>query len=438
MVLQEVIGTPIWFSLCDTEPHQGSTFMHAFRAFLIAVTICSLPAFCQRGGAPSTGGPGRTGNSTGPTNTTGFPNSPSTPTGIPNPNSSIPSTNFPSMRDYFLYGKVILDDGAPPSPDIRIERVCNGRPHLETYTDAKGRFSIQLGAPNPDIDTDAADNGNPMPGRFNQSIGRGMSPGMGPYWNCELRAAYPGYTSDVLNLATLQPFDSQVGTIVLHRIGGVKASTISVTSALAPKRAQKDYEKAMDLIAKHKYEEAEKRLLAATAAYPKYAVAWYELGRLQARENRLDAARQSFQAAIAADSHYMSPYDQLAGIAAQQKRWEEAVKYSSEVISANPDAFPSSYWYNAVANYELKNTAAAEKSARELVKIDTLHEYPQAERMLAGLLLDKADYSDSAQHLRAYLNLVPNASDAAQLRQTLSKIEQAAAQSKTQTNATKQ
>ncbi|MGH9582861.1 MAG: tetratricopeptide repeat protein [Bryobacteraceae bacterium] len=403
-------------------------------AFCAAFVLCAVPAFSQRGGAappaPSRGGSGNpAGPATGSRPTTGFPNQPNSPTNqIPGTNE-IPNTNGPNLHDYFITGKVMLDDGSPPSPDIRIERVCNGQPHLETYTDSKGRFSIQLGAPNGVIDTDAADGASmQIPGQSGSSFGGagGIRDGANPYWNCELRAALPGYRSDSVTLATLQPFETRLGTIVLHRIGGVKASTISVTSALAPKRAQKDYRKALDLVSKRKYDQAEKRLLAATAVYPKYASAWYELGRLQAREKRLDAARQSFQSAIAADSHYMSPYNELAGVAAEQRRWQEAVKYSNDVIAANPDAFPSSYWYNALGNYELKQAAAAEKSASELVKIDTLHEYPQAQRMLAALLLNRADYADAALHLRSYLNLDPHGKDSAQLRQALAKIEQAA------------
>jgi tetratricopeptide (TPR) repeat protein len=412
-------------------------------AFCAALALCAVSAFAQRGvsppggAAPTPGGPATPGDSS----TRGIPTSPGTSTnGIPNnnniPGTNNPGTNFPNPQTYFLSGKVMLDDGAPASPDIRIERVCSGRARLETYTDSKGRFSFQLGAPVGDVDTDAADNGgSQIPGQAGSFPGSGMGmAGMSPYWNCELRAALPGYTSDTLNLGTLRPFDTQVGTIVLHHIGGsTKATTISVTSALAPKRAQKDYRKALELIAKQRYEEAEKHLVAATTAYPKYAVAWYELGRLQARENQLDAARQSFQSAVSADSHYMTPYDQLAGVAAQQKQWDEAVKYSNQVNTSNPDAFPSSYWYNALGNYELKNFAAAEKSVRELMKIDTLHEYPETERMLTDLLMRKGDYAGAAVHLQAYLKMVPNSKDAPQLRQALPKIQQAAAQASAQT-----
>ena len=68
---------------------------------------------------------------------------------------------------------------------------------------------------------------------------------------------------------------------MLHRLGNVQGTTLSVTSALAPKPAQKDYEKGMQLAQKGKFEEAEKKLTSATELYPKYAVAWFALGQVQ-------------------------------------------------------------------------------------------------------------------------------------------------------------
>ncbi|MGH9623549.1 MAG: tetratricopeptide repeat protein [Bryobacteraceae bacterium] len=403
-----------------------------------AFVFCALPALSQKGSpAPPPPSQGGSGNQPAPPTesrppTTGIPSRQNPTTQFPNTNPT-PNPNL-QRHDYFIAGRVMLDDGSPPSPQIRIERVCNGRVHLEGYTDSRGRFSFQLGGPTAVVDTDAADSGGMnVPGQSGSfgpmgGMGGSMGGSMNPYWDCVLRAALPGYTSETKNLAMIRPFETRLGTIVLHRIGGVHASTISVTSALAPKRAQKDFRKARNLMAKRKYDQAEKRLMQATKIYPKYATAWYELGRLQAGQKQFDAARESFESAVAADSHYMSPYDQLAGLAAEQKNWKDAAQYSNQVIAANPDAFPSSYWYNALANYELKNPKAAEESATELVKIDKAHEYPEAQRLLAALLLSRADYSGAASHLRAYLQLDPHAKDAAHLQQALAQIEQKAGQ----------
>ncbi len=360
---------------------------------------------------------------------------PGTSTGIPTNN---PTAN-PNGPTVFLSGRVIFDDGTPVNSDIRIERVCGGNPRLETHTDSKGKFYFQLGQ-NQELDVQAADDPTNSFGR--PTLGQSQPYGQGSYstsrttnglpsnvlWDCDLRASYPGYRSDLVSLANRHTLDNpEIGTIVLHRLAQVKGTTISLTSALAPKHAEKEYDKGMQMARKGDFEEAEKHLAKATESYPKYAVAWFAMGDIQQRTGRLDDARKSFEAAVAADSKYVSPYDRLALITGQQAKWEDAAAYSKQAIELNPVEFPSSFWYNAVANYNLKKKAEAEKSVRELLKLDTAHKVPSAENLLAQILIEKGAYSDAAVHLRAYLALVPNAKDADQLKQALLKIDQASA-----------
>ncbi|MBV8550050.1 MAG: tetratricopeptide repeat protein [Acidobacteriaceae bacterium] len=342
-------------------------------------------------------------------------------------------------RPIFLSGRVQFDDGSELNPNIRIERVCGGSARLEAHTDGKGRFSFQVGN-NQAMDTDASDempgssrnpmtNGGANSGVYSSGIGRGA--GMNPLWNCELRAAYPGYVSDSIDLANWHTMDNpDVGIIVLHRLANVKGSTISLTTAEAPKKAQKNYEKGLQFAQKGDLEQGEKHLQAAVDLYPKYAVAWYALGQIEERQNRLDDARKSYLAAVAADNKYVSPYSRLALIAASRAKWQDAVDYSKQVIDLNPIEFPSAFWYSAIAYYNLHDLDQAQKSAVALVKLDTAHKYPEAERMLAEISLQKDNYAEAANHLRAYLQLNPTAKDADALKQTLLKIDQASAEVK--------
>jgi len=399
------------------------------------------PAYCQSKtpSAPAPGG-GNGGNVPSP----GSPGAPSRSVGnvpngtIPNNNGTFgnDTTNFP-QRTIFLSGRVLFDDGTPPNNEIRIERVCGANPRFEAHTDSKGRFSFQLGSNmTGEIDTDPADAdvGGFGPRDRQMSSQPGGVPALArsnPYWNCELRASYPGYRSDVVELGTRRALDNpDVGTIVLHRLVNVKGTTVSVTSALAPKKAQKDFQKGVQLAEKGKFDEAEKHLQQATDLYPKYAVAWFALGQVQEKENKTDEARKSFQSAAAADNRYVSPYDQLALLAARNQKWDEAANYSKQAIDLNPVEFPSSFWYNAIANYNLKKIDDAKKSTEALLKLDTRHQFPEAESMLAQIYLQKADYDQAAAHLKAYLALVPNAKNADTLKAALLKIEQAKAESK--------
>jgi TolA-binding protein len=402
---------------------------------LLIFALSGSVALAQRpgGGGTSSGG-GRPGS-------TGGIGSPGTSTTTSNPNS-FPSSNrrnptgLSGGRAPFLFGSVIFDDGSKPSSDIRIERVCNGSPRLEGHTDSKGRFSFQLGqdlAVDPDASEEQSGNFGGMNGqRASSSTGSGFGRnGTNVLWNCELRAAYPGYRSDMVSLATRRSMDDpNVGTIVLHRLANVQGSTISVTTALAPKHAQKEYQKGVQLAQRGRFEEAEKHLTVATDAYPKYAMAWYELGQVKVSQGKAENARKSYQAAVSADGRYVSPYDQLALLSTREGKWEDAASFSKQVIQLNPVEFPSSYFYNALANYNLKRPDEAEKSVKEVLKLDTGHKYPQAEGLLAQILMQKRNYPEAATHLRAYLTLVPNAKNADALKQQLQKLEQASAELK--------
>jgi tetratricopeptide (TPR) repeat protein len=188
--------------------------------------------------------------------------------------------------------------------------------------------------------------------------------------------------------------------------------------------------KGMQLAQRGRFEEAEKHLTDATDTYPKYAMAWYELGQVQVSQGKAENARKSYEAAISPDGKYVSPYDQLALLSTREGKWEDAANFSKQVIQLNPVEFPSSYFYNALANYNLKRTDEAEKSAKEVLKLDTGHKYPQAEGLLSQILMQKRNYPEAATHLRAYLTLVPNAKNADALKQQLQKLEQASAEVK--------
>src|SRR5450631_3083469 len=44
----------------------------------------------------------------------------------------------------FFSGEVVLKDGSKPPDSVRIQRVCKGVAHDETWTDSKGRFSFKV------------------------------------------------------------------------------------------------------------------------------------------------------------------------------------------------------------------------------------------------------------------------------------------------------
>jgi hypothetical protein len=399
---------------------------------LLALSGIAAAAFGQKGAPP----PPTTGTGTTTTGTT---------PGIPNRTTTTQPGNTQQQQPYdlgqrpvFLSGKVTLDDGTPPPEPVVIERVCgsgNGRP--EAYTDSKGRFSFQVGQ-NSAIMADASvssmgGTGFPNYGGGGQQSGMGRTSsgasGSGSamsrdMMNCELRASLPGYRSDVVNLAGHRMFDNpEVGTIVLHRLGNVEGTTISAISLQAPKDAKKAYDKGKDALKKKKTAEAEKEFQRAVEIYPKFATAWFELGHVQQQQNQVAEARKSYQTAVEADPKYVNPYLQLSLLAAKESNWQDLADTTARVLKLDPVDYPHAYFLNSVANYNLKNYAAAEKSVVEAQKLDTHHLNPKIEQVFALILMEKRDYPAAAEHLRSYLQFAPSAQDAAQVRNQLAELD---------------
>jgi tetratricopeptide (TPR) repeat protein len=336
-----------------------------------------------------------------------------------------------------ITGRVMLDDGGPPPETVVIERVCNGTSHNEGYTDHRGYFSIDLGMER-GVLQDASmggglfgDSGMRVPGQGQTSYGMGGGPMSDQrYMNCDLRANLPGYRSQLVSLANRRAMDSpDIGTIFLHRLGNAEGRLISAISLAAPKDARKAFEKGLDQAKKNKLDDAMKSYQKAVDAYPKYAAAWFELGKLQAGRGQADAAHQSFDASVEADPKYLNPYLELSRMALGAKNWRELADVSGRAVKLDPFDYPQQFLFNSVANYNLQNMDAAEKSAREAEKLDTQHHYPQVSHLLGVILAQRQDYTGAADAMRNYLKFAPGAADAATVRGQLDQLEKLSAES---------
>jgi tetratricopeptide (TPR) repeat protein len=410
------------------------TYGRAIPVFAAAVFLLT-PAFSQiKGGTTSApvGGSTTTGTGTGTTSIPGR-NTPS----ITNPQQAPQNTPQNMPMPVPISGRVMVDDGTPPPETVVIERVCNGTPRAEGYTDHKGYFSIDLGmsqAVMQDASTSGGmfgDSGMRVPGQSQTASGMGGGAmAEQRYTNCDLRANLPGYRSQVLSLATRRAMDSpDIGTIFIHRLGNVEGRIISAISLAAPKDARKAFEKGSDLAKKKKPDDAMKSYQKAVDVYPKYAAAWFELGKLQAGKGQADAAHQSFNAAVEADPKYLNPYLELSRMALGAKNWQELADVTGRAVKLDPFDYPQQFLFNSLANYNLRNLDAAEKSAREAEKLDTQHHYPQVSHLLGVILAQRQDYTGAANEMRDYLKFAPGAEDAATVKGQLDQLDKLSAES---------
>jgi len=343
-----------------------------------------------------------------------------------------PSVNSPNMGIY-LSGRVVMEDGTPPPEPVTIERVCSASSRAQAYTDQKGRFSFQMGQTN-GVLQDASEDNSVSPG-MPRSLGANPAAMSVPQpnvpdsrlANCELRALLAGFRSDTVDLTGRRLMDDpDVGTIVLRRLGSVAGTFVSMTSLAAPKDARRAYEKALAAVQKQKPAGAERDLQRAVEIYPKYAAAWYELGRIQEQKPDAAAARESYRKALAADPKFITPYIQLAGLAANAGNWLELAEITGRLIQLDPVDYGVAYFYNAIANLNLRRLDEAEKSARAGEKLDTAHRYPKRVELLAVILERKGDYAGAAECLRKYLEWAPEAEDGAQMKVRLAEMERRA------------
>ena len=266
----------------------------------------------------------------------------------------------------------MLDDGTPPPESVTIQRVCGANPHTEAYTDSKGRFSFEWGKRLGVMPDASEDTFSRMPGMNSGGSSMGNSGGGSQrsaeqmMMGCELRASLGGFRSDSVNLSQHKSMDNpDVGTIILHRMANVEGLAISMTTLMAPKDAKKAYEKGLNDLKKEKLEDAQRNFEKAVEVYPKFAAAWFELGRVQREQKNIDAAKKSWAEALAADPKYVKPYLELAEVSFRDQSWKDVKDGTDRLLSLNPVDFPRAWYYNAVANYELKNRSEERRVGKE-------------------------------------------------------------------------
>lgn len=409
--------------------------------FLVGLLAVSVPAFGQEPQQPAPPPPQA-------------PQPAPTPTPSPDPGGRTPTIPTPMPREpqrepdwrqqqpipemqrpIFLSGRVVLEDGTPPPEPVVIERICNGQPRPEAYTDSRGRFSFQLGQ-NTTVLADASVNtaadilGDPMRRSQGPGFGQPRAISERELIGCELRAVLPGYRSDLIPLAGRRLMDNpDVGTIILRRLGKVEGTVISATTLNAPKDARKAYERGLEAAKKNKLDEARKQLERAVTLYPQFAAAWYELGRIHQQQNSREKAREAYGKSLEADVKFTKPYLHLALLSAQDRNWQEVADTTDRLLKLNPFDYPLAYFFNSVANFNLQRFDAAERSAREGIKLDERNQIPKMRHLLGVILANRHEYGAAAELLRTYLPHAANPEESDLVRKQLSEIERLAGHS---------
>jgi len=103
------------------------------------------------------------------------------------------------------------------------------------------------------------------------------------------------------------------------------------------------------------------------------------------------------------------------------------IDITSKLVSLNPINFPAAYYYNAAANYNLKNFDDAEKSALLGIRVDEAHQIPKLQYLLAMIFLQKQNYQAASEHMQLFLTLAKQPDDIELAKKSLAEIQKSSA-----------
>jgi tetratricopeptide (TPR) repeat protein len=131
-----------------------------------------------------------------------------------------------------------------------------------------------------------------------------------------------------------------MGVIVLHRAFTVERLAVSSTSLNAPKKARAAYESGLKAVRSGRMDGAAKGFQLAIAAYPAYANAWLELGRVRQKPGSAQTAREAWKKAIELDAKLTGAYVEPGLDAGLGHDWKVATQYLDQGLRLDPVDYP--------------------------------------------------------------------------------------------------
>jgi tetratricopeptide (TPR) repeat protein len=238
------------------------------------------------------------------------------------------------------------------------------------------------------------------------------------YGTCRIVATLSGFQRGVTE--TGRTFESNVVVTLKPLVPG--EGVIAYTDIAVPVAARKLFDQASGDARVGRWKAAEGKLRNALDAYPSYALAWNELGLALEKLGSQDEASNAYAKALSLDARLFSASARLAVLEAGRQRWDKVATTTEAAIGQNPVEWPSLFFYNAVASYNLGRLDEAERSAARAADL----QFFRAHYILGRVLLAKGQFQRAIEEMSKYLDLMPNAADAERVR---AEIRDAAARS---------
>ena len=302
--------------------------------------------------------------------------------------------------EVILRGKVAMLDGSPPPKSVGLERVCSDRQSNRPgpITNSKGEYIWRMMV-------------DPMRTR-----------------QCFLKATLAGHESTEIDISALNGYTSRnqdMETLILRPADSQNPRLINGAEAGVPGKARNDWKAALAALDAGDNATMIVRLQAAVAAEPKFARGWHTLGIVLENTRRMPEAREAYQKAIDADPKYLEPYVTSGQLAIRASEWQKAIDLSKALIAVDKKrVYPDAYLHMAIAQFQMKDLAAAEASALEALNPKQDNKALRAEYVLGRILAAKGDLAGARQHIERYLQVKPDALDAGEIKASLATLGQ--------------
>jgi hypothetical protein len=320
-----------------------------------------------------------------------------------------------SLTGGALLGKVEIAGNPLTWDPIPVNVTCAGKVAFTTYANGKGAFLIKAVNANGSLSVES-DAKRQMETHFE---------------GCTVTAALTGFSSTSITLTNRNFRDApEIGTITLRRTDNAKGTALSSTTEDVSPKAVKLFEKARSDWQAQNPDRVKGDLQEAVALDPKFAEAWYQLGK-QEQAMSPDQAREDYAKALAADPQFILPYQQLLLMDSQEGKWKNALTDGKNALALEPHGTPT-IWY-AYAEGILKAYIAGalpasklklgEASAHNSLALDPQHNVP-AEQLLSLILAEEKNYPAAIEHLQHCLTYLPKGASVDQVKQQITKLEQ--------------
>ena len=199
-----------------------------------------------------------------------------------------------------------------------------------------------------------------------------------------------------------------------------KAGVVNAELANVPQPALKHFNKALELAKTGDHKGAIEQLQLAISEYPKFMLAFNELGLCYLQLNDLEKADASFQASLKIEPEAFPPLLNRGMVLVLLKRYAEAEPVLRKLLKQKENSAAGHYFLGQA----LANLGSFEEAIKELTSGVNLggEEMKEAHRLLAILYNARGDKKQAVNELETYLRLVPATPDAEQLRQVIRQL----------------